>query len=847
MTSEKVPDIPRSAVAWKIAIFFLLATTACLWSCAATKVPQWVGKGKHRILISVDPLSLNGRNSDEMPTRIHISAADVKGDSGALRRIDVGSIQVEQYNASTGEPIPYGKWAYAHASWELPYRWYDDSIPEQFPEVVGDINPDTGELKYTPERNWGYLYETLGEWEAGNLAWTHTQIGNNTSYYAIYFDLLEPGKEPDALPRTGFIGDGTERVEEVSPDTYPQQLSRIDVVDWNGDGLLDILVGGERGGIIWFPNRGTKEHPSFPYAKLMFTADGKPLDVGFSATPLVIDWDGDGVQDLVCGAEWNRAVWYKNIGTNAEPKLVYKGLIYTDDGKPFQLPHEPVPEIKGVYKTDYHPVLAAADLNGDGRVDIVAGGYVTGRIYLFENRGWNKDHTPILHFDGPLEADGKPLDVGWAAAPTVADVDGDGLLDIITGDMPMTRAGGDSSSSENFLYYFKNVGTKTKPKFAKQRFPLKGTFPAGSIAAPRLVDLNGDGLLDLVVAQGRDLSIYYNVGTKSSPLWEYAPKMPGKWQTSPLYGWGTQMFDWNGDGHFDLVQDFSVRLNLNKGNPQFFGPAQSILGPSDKIFHKSPTGDQWTFTYVVDLDGDGKPDILYGVHEGWVYFHRNLSEGNKTKFDNQGVKLMMEDGQPIKVGPEAGHAWDFDVLQGARTTIAAADFDRDGKVDLIVGDTYGKVRYYRNLTGGSHPIFAKPVLIADVGSRLVPTIADWNRDGWPDVIVGSNRAYVVLNTGKSAGLRFEPAKILNLGPPNLAAGPALVPIPGSPEWREGQGQGDFLPYESVVSAVDWNEDGDSDLMALTSYGYLCWFERSFLEHGYAPAKQLNIETRGPTH
>jgi hypothetical protein len=201
----------------------------------------------------------------------------------------------------------------------------------------------------------------------------------------------------------------------------------------------------------------------------------------------------------VCGAEWNRAVWYKNAGTNAEPRLVYKGFIYTDDGKPFQLPHEPNPEIKGVYKTDYHPVLAAADLNGDGKVDILAGGYVTGRIYLFENRGWNKDRTPILHFDGPLEAEGEPVDVGWAAAPAVADVNGDGLLDIISGDMPMTNAGGDSASSENFLYYFKNVGTRTKPKFAKQKFPVKGTFALGSLAAPRLVDLNGDGLLDLVV------------------------------------------------------------------------------------------------------------------------------------------------------------------------------------------------------------------------------------------------------------------------------------------------------------------------------------------------------------
>ncbi len=795
--------------------------------------PTWVGKGKCRVLVSVDPIDLQGRAYDEMPARIHLASEEIRIRVGVEGKIDVASIEVEEYDPGGGEPINYGKWAYAHAPWEIPYRWYDDSIPEHFPEVVDDINPQTGALNYLPERNWGYLYETLGNWNAGNLAWIHTQRGTKPSFYAVYFDLLPPGKEPDRLPRRGFIGDGTERTEQVAPHTHGLLLSRCDVADWNGDGLVDILVGGEIGGIVWYPNCGTKHKPYYPYSKLMFTDDGKPLDVGFSATPLVIDWDGDGVQDLVCGAEWNRAVWYKNIGSNAEPRLVYKGLIYTDDGNPFQLPYKPVlPRIYGdIYKTDYHPVLTAADINGDGRVDILAGGYVTGRIYFFENRGWNDDHTPILHFVGPLEADGQPIHVGWAAAPTAADVNGDGLIDIISGDMPETAQGADSASSENFLYYFRNIGTKTEPTFTKEKFPVKGKFPVSSLAAPRAVDLNGDGLLDLVVARDTDLSLYFNVGTQSSPLWEYAPPLPGKWHTAPLYGWGAQIMDWDRDGHPDLVEGFNVRLNLNKGNPEFFGPSQTFLGPGETVHHKSPYGDPWTFTYVADLDSDGKLDLLYGTHQGWVYFHRNLSSRNDIRFDTKGIRLTTEDGNPIKVGPAPDHPWNFDVLQGARTTVAAADFDRDGKVDLVVGDTYGKVRFYRNLTGGPKPVFAKPVLIADVGARLVPTIADWNGDGWPDVIVGSHTAYVILNTGRAGTPQFLPAQRLILGPP--AKGLSNVKVSDDM----------LLPYEVFVNAVDWNGDGDIDLVALASYGYLCWFDRSFLDHGYAPGRVLKVATR----
>jgi len=41
---------------------------------------------------------------------------------------------------------------------------------KSFPEVVDDINPKADELKYTPQRNWGYLYETLGEWQSWKLS-----------------------------------------------------------------------------------------------------------------------------------------------------------------------------------------------------------------------------------------------------------------------------------------------------------------------------------------------------------------------------------------------------------------------------------------------------------------------------------------------------------------------------------------------------------------------------------------------------------------------------------------------------------------------------------------------------
>jgi hypothetical protein len=782
--------------------------------------PQWVGKGKYRVLVRIDSRDLHGRASDEMPTQISITPELLKSRAGVSGRIDVASFEVERYDPKYAQPVKYGKWAYAHADWELPYRWYDSTIPQDYPVIEDYVDQNTGAITYTTEKNWGYLLGTLGEWQSGNLAWTHVQQDKQASFYAIYFDLLSSDKMPEAAPRQGFIGDGTERTTEIGQSTHGLLMGRGEVADWNGDGLPDIIVGGENGSVIWYPNRGTRTEPKFPYAKLMFTAEGKPLAVGSTATPLVVDWDGDGLADLVCGTEWSRVVWFKNIGSKSDPKLHYMGLVRTMDGKPLELPYSPVPETPNIYTRDYHPVLAVADLFGDGRPGLIAGGYVTGRIYYFDNLGCGKDKQPLLKFRGPLEADGEPIDVSWAAAPTLGDFEGHGVLDIISGSMYMDPKGGQHPDSDNYLLYYQNVGTPKDPKFTRHKFPIKGKFPAGWTAAPRAVDINGDGLLDLIVFEDTNFAIYLNVGTKAQPLWEVAPPLAGHWNTNPitkgtqLQGQWLQLMDWNHDGLIDVADRLQVRLNLGKGNPQLFSDPQSLLAPGEKITHDSPTGDPYDFTSFYDLDGDGQIDILYGTHQGNVYFHRNLGAGANPQFDDEGVLLKTEGGQPIKVGPQPGQKWDFDVLQGARTTVAAADFDHDGKMDLVVGDNYGKVRYYRNLTGGNHPVFADPLIIPDEGRLVVLSIADWNHDGWPDVLVGSASYSVVLNSGKNTGDKFLPIQSLNLP---------------------------RMPFQASLWAVDWNGDGDADILARTTYGYLFWFEASFLEHGYEPAEIISLE------
>ena len=391
--------------------------------------------------------------------------------------------------------------------------------------------------------------------------------------------------------------------------------SRVTVADWNADGLADMLIGGSKGQVLFYPNWGTKMEPRFSYAQLVMTADGKPLDVGWGAAPLAVDWDGDGLLDLLCGCERNRILFYHNAGRPGAPQLVNRGFV-TAEGGPIALPIRPVPKSpEGIYTHDYYPVLEAVDWNGDGKTDLLAGGAVTGRIFLFQNTGVADDGTPILASHGLLEADGKVLNVvDWCAAPCAADFDGDGDLDLISGNMPLTDGGGDSSDAEHFLRYYENVGNCTAPELVERDFPRTGKFPNAVLGTPRAVDFDDDGVLDLVVSAGENVFLYRNAGTRSAPRFAvHAKALACPWGSVPLPTFGLQFRDWDGDRLPDMLSGLTIYRNL--GNGEY--AAEPLLAGGDKIDHPAPRGESGSSRrFPTSNNGDGQFQIWHGTHEG---------------------------------------------------------------------------------------------------------------------------------------------------------------------------------------------------------------------------------------
>lgn len=464
---------------------------------------------------------------------------------------------------------------------------------------------------------------------------------NNDGYTDIIYEIF-PYNSPNQIRLLLSAPDGSYTDTQVAG--LPSPTLGFAVADFNHDNIPDIFaVDGNGLGLAYLGSgNGT------------FKPTGSPIrasDGYLASAPYVTgDFDNDGNVDVAT-----------RIGLSGPDEIVF----LWGDGKGNFTSQSVV--------SDHSFYLEVGDVNGDGIPDIFAGvdqGFAYPSVVL----GQNGRNFPSAQFLLPNT---------WGKLST-GDVFGDGYTDLLVAGIDNNSTG--DGSFPGTIYHYQPSG----------KFTAEGQAPDYQTL---LVDLNGDGIADMVGLSGTNLLIWKGDGSGNFGAPVNQIPLPNAWQ--PIY-----FRDMDGDGYTDIVLPGVILYG--KGNFQF----DAVTTPYFENFA------------VGDFDGDGIPDIA--TPSGIMF-----GQGNRTFTAPTGITPLPDDPPPFP-------------------TQVVADMNGDGMDDLVLADSGFEI--YLSV-GRQGFVFDQALLVNGYGASITSlAVADFNGDGLLDIAAGMIGADdVVLFTNDGTG------------------------------------------------------------------------------------------------
>lgn len=591
------------------------------------------------------------------------------------------------------------------------------------------------------------------------------------------------------------------------------------------------------------------------------------LGIGLWPHPGVLDWDGDGDLDLIVGGGtrlYNGTYLFLNEGTQEKPQFGPAERI--GDGKAH---------------------LVVGDVNGDGAPDLLfSGGYYD------DVRRYRMGKYVKL----PIE---RSYHVGRDDTWFAVDWDRDGKIDLLNGTSDWREYGWDDAYDaagrwmrgplHAYVYYYRNVGTNAAPRYEK---PVKlesggKVIDTYGTPAPNAVDWLGDGKWSLITGSFLDYVSLHRAGPGglSAPVKLMAG---GKQLKMDLCMIQPRVVQWHKDGRPSLLigeEDGTVWLVENlapRGQEPRFAEPKALLQRDP--FVKSGVLSR---PVAADWDGDGDLDLIAGNSAGYIQWFENTGTKRQARFVDRGN--LKAAGKVIRriAGPNGSVQGPAEEKWGYSNPWVA-DWDLDGRLDIVVNDIWGDVHWYRRGANGELEA-ARMVEVEWTGAppkpdwvwwqpkakqlltqwRTTPRVIDWNRDGLPDLVMLNHQGYLSLFRRVKVGSELKlmpPERIfVNAGGRflNLAKGRAgssgrrkidFADLDGDgdldlvtdgddgPDWYENQGsQGKpvmqlrgklveaRLPGHSPTpNLADWNGDGKVDLMIGAEDGFFYYYDHGML-------------------
>ncbi|NYT27993.1 MAG: VCBS repeat-containing protein [Candidatus Thiodubiliella endoseptemdiera] len=560
-------------------------------------------------------------------------------------------------------------------------------------------------------------------------------------------------------------------------------VSAPTLADIDGDGDLDLVVGkmGKSDGTLkYYQNTGTTSNPAYEEK----TGDDNPfnsINVGNYSGPALADIDGDGDLDLVVGERDGTLKYYQNTGTTSNPAYEVK----TGDDNPFN----------SIDVGDFSkPTLA--DIDGDGDLDLVVG-EKNGTLKYYQNTGTTSNPAYEAKTGGsnPFNS----IDVGDFATPTLADIDGDGDLDLVVGE------------ENGALKYYQNTGSTSNPAYEAKTGGSNpfNSIDVGDFSKPTLADIDGDGDLDLVVGENDGtLKYYYNQQSASVDGQAPTPTATNSWTLSNIPA-GQSAFKVGDVISLTLTMSETLKLNNTTGSKVVIAGKDFVL---DKTASTTAGDKKLVFKYSVQA-GDSIAatdfDIDNPTSDITLNNITNVA-GNAPVFTADRVVLTKTKLEYIEKTGSGNNPFEgIDVGNVSAPTLV--DIDGDGDLDLVVGEVGGTLKYYQNTGTTSNPAYeaktgdSNPFNGIDVGNAASPILADIDGDGDLDLVMGEDNG--TLKYYQNTGTTSNPAYEAKTGDEN--------PFNGIDVGRS-----------SKPTLADIDGDGDLDLVVGESNGTLKYYQNT---------------------
>lgn len=541
---------------------------------------------------------------------------------------------------------------------ELP-QWFETLDPEKTPSV---------EIKGYANARWASSFNVILEYAVGlepaeadfREIKTFTDQTAPVEGTIAQWDLTQIQMEYMKIP---------ERAEEDLAVTL-----RLRVIDNEHAGVY----GEDRKTV--FIHRDTDLHPGFP----------KFMNASGESSPSLADMDGDGIFEIVLATADGYVHVLNSDGEelNGWPQSV-EYMMEFDPNNPanhLSSPAISAGEIKNDYRASIVSSVAVGDLDGDGSPEVVAAS-LEGKLFVWHADGTLVSGFPVLskgvqwQDDPPIYGKKKLItgpDPGFFSTPALADIDGDGKLEIV------------SPAMDQYLYVFRYDGTEqTGFPVLLRDMTQKDPVAERIISSPAVGDIDGDGQIEIIVGTSE---VYGSTGRVYAvkPDGTFVPNWPIEVlglmaDILPYVGRGVPtnpaLADVDGDGVVDVATNSILAPNIQFFN--WLGIPVALLNNSDFAISSKATDSP---TFPVETSGS------------FGYIDENNS---------------------------------IDYVLGTVGISMASAFAAGGK----------RAYYEHHLsawdTGNGHFLEGFPIVVEDLQFFMNPAIADITGDGKAEIISGS--------------------------------------------------------------------------------------------------------------